>query len=128
MKTTQHTPGPWAVECPYDEPGTFVTAPSTALVCKVYSLDGETAANARLIAAAPELLELAEEIQPQMAKLKEKAKWLQSWLHNSPCGKTLPAVDRASIGQLLAELFQFTSGGKLPQAARAAIAKVKGEA
>ena len=50
-----HTPGPWNVERPYGEPGTYITCPSTALVAKVWG-DEDTEANARLIASAPDLL------------------------------------------------------------------------
>jgi len=64
MSRATHTPGPWAVERPYGEPGMYVAAPSSALVCKLYPVDGRyvadqlesVEANARLIAAAPELL------------------------------------------------------------------------
>ena len=85
--------------------------------------DPEGLANARLIAAAPELLACVENVKPHGEKLREKTKWLQSWLHETPAGKALPEVDRSSIGQLIAELFQLATGSKLPQSARAAILK-----
>jgi hypothetical protein len=47
------TDGPWVVEHPYGEAGVYVSGPATELVAKVWH-DNE--ANARLIAAAPELL------------------------------------------------------------------------
>jgi hypothetical protein len=67
-ENVQHTPGPWEVEHPFDEPGVYVGAPSTALVCKLYPVDGrwvgdkreDIDANARLIAAAPEMLAALE--------------------------------------------------------------------
>jgi hypothetical protein len=65
MGQSKHTPGPWRVESPFGEPGLFVAAPSSALVCRLYPVDDRYVrdqkesieANARLIAAAPELLE-----------------------------------------------------------------------
>ncbi len=54
-----HTPAPWNVERPYGEPGVYVGGPDTSLVAKVWH-DNE--ANARLIAAAPNLLESLESV------------------------------------------------------------------
>lgn len=71
--TTKHTPGPWYVR---GAPGTFqheqprdITSGPTliATACMVNNMRGETLANARLIAAAPEM---AEEIRKQIAWLK----------------------------------------------------------
>ena len=64
---TQHTPGPWHVEQPFGEPGTYVavTFPgfSPGLVCRLIdqARTPEGIANARLIAAAPDLLAALEE-------------------------------------------------------------------
>lgn len=44
-------------------------------------------------------------------KLKDETRWLQSWLHESPAGKALPEVDRASLGVTLSRLFTLASGG-----------------
>jgi hypothetical protein len=57
MKST-HTPGPWNTEKPYGEPGLYIAAPDTSLVAKVWD---ENEANARLIAAAPALLDFAKQ-------------------------------------------------------------------
>jgi hypothetical protein len=43
------TPGPWEIEHPYGEPGTYISGPLTELVARVYTND----ADARLIAQAP---------------------------------------------------------------------------
>ena len=60
-----HTPGPWHVERPFKEKGTYIAhTESTALIARVYegntivgkTLPDQGQANARLIAAAPELL------------------------------------------------------------------------
>lgn len=57
---TKHAPGPWAIERPYAEPGVYVGAADTSLVCRI-CMDGAEAndpeglANARLIAAAPDM-------------------------------------------------------------------------
>ena len=62
-----HTPGPWAIlpNTPH-----FVRAmhPADGMqpVATVYHFDGELAANARLIAAAPELLEALEAVLPDL--------------------------------------------------------------
>lgn len=66
---TSHTPGPWNVEHPYGEPGVYVTGPNTGLIAKLYMPDAgmhvadkpvTIDANARLIAAAPDLLAIAQ--------------------------------------------------------------------
>lgn len=60
-----HTPGPWHYERPYGEPGHYISGPNTGLIAKLYEPDAHLfnvdkpvsiEANARLIAAAPELL------------------------------------------------------------------------
>lgn len=57
-----HTPGPWSVEYPYGEHGCYVTAanPRTTnpLICKMMPENADP--NARLIAAAPDLLAFAQ--------------------------------------------------------------------
>src|SRR5438477_9132042 len=64
MTQTAHTPGPWRVFAPFGlERAEIVTDRATADETEsIISFDGEdnTLANARLIAAAPKLLELAE--------------------------------------------------------------------
>ena len=69
--TSMTTPtGPWHVEHPYDEPGTYISNASTALIARVYE-DGSDGwpfkpcgeANARLIAAAPELLAMVRDLK-----------------------------------------------------------------
>ena len=62
-----HTPGPWTIlpNTPH-----FVRAmhPAEGMqpVAAVYHFDGELSANARLIAAAPELLEALEAVLPDL--------------------------------------------------------------
>lgn len=64
--TQVHTPGPWAIEKPFQEIGLYVTAANprrtNPLICYLSELPGkdEAQANARLIAAAPQLLEALE--------------------------------------------------------------------
>ena len=67
------------------------------------------------------LRDCAAAVPAHLAKQKELAKWLQRWLHESDTGKALPEVDRSSIGQVLAESFQATSGSKLAHCARALV-------
>lgn len=59
---TQHTKGPWTVEFPtraYNASAkSFIIGNGVVLAEISYGMENENAANARLIAAAPELLEL----------------------------------------------------------------------
>lgn len=76
---TKHTPGPWVVDLkPLEEDGRVFVYPlgdddfaTRADVCDVHAWDGETArdANARLIAAAPELLERLHACERAIAAL-----------------------------------------------------------
>lgn len=128
-KTVQHTPGPWATRPTASLGPQYAVYPEAdgQSISIVYD-HGNTEANARLIAAAPELLNVVEHIEPHNAKVAEKARWLQRWLHESETGKGLPEVDRSSIGQVVSELFQLASGTDLTRKARAAIAKAQGNA
>jgi len=69
MSHAKHTPGYWNVEHPYGEPGVYVAGPNTGLIAKLYEPDRgmfnidrpvSIEANARLIAAAPDLLKACE--------------------------------------------------------------------
>ena len=72
MSKQAHTPGPWTIERPYGEPGLFVSrgdpAATNPLICKVREglRTGEPEANARLIAAAPDLLEVVQAIDARL--------------------------------------------------------------
>ena len=65
--SAKHTPGPWAIlpNTPH-----FVRAmhPTEGMqpIATVYHFNGELAANARLIASAPELLEALEAVLPDL--------------------------------------------------------------
>ena len=75
---TQHTPGPWAVEIPFQEKGLYVTAANprktNPLICRLSPLE-EQEANARLIAAAPKMLEVLESIHANAA---ESPEWIRA--------------------------------------------------
>lgn len=61
----KHTPGPWIASPANPEDRTFVTDQNDKLVCFVESGDGDNHkdfANARLIAAAPDLLKALEQV------------------------------------------------------------------
>jgi hypothetical protein len=61
---SKHTPGPWEFDESFPA-GAFVTATSGEIVADTFFVAGDTdisTANARLIAAAPELLERLEEL------------------------------------------------------------------
>ena len=83
MKTqqAQHTPGPWEFSTHYDHPKDYaITAPdgqTVAIALRVFErnsmdgwtpLDKKTEANARLIAAAPDLLAACKNIQDNFDK------------------------------------------------------------
>ena len=59
----RHTPGPWKIERPYQEPHIYIAGPKTELIACIKDHYENTKANAHLIAAAPELLEGLEEIK-----------------------------------------------------------------
>jgi len=54
---TQHTPGPWT-----ETRGHYIDAPNGTRIAEVYNWAPSYSQNARLIAAAPELLEALAEI------------------------------------------------------------------
>lgn len=111
----RHTPGPWSVGqqigagslriiAPKDTHGQFTVAETW----DIPTPDGMEAeeANARLIAAAPELLEALERLTEKVARAND--------LQHSRKSRTIPTEDWSELYQLAAE-------------ARAAIAKAKGE-
>lgn len=57
----------WEVEHPFREPGVYVSDQNTALIAKLHGPDAE--ANARLIAAAPDLLAALEDAEFLMRKI-----------------------------------------------------------
>jgi hypothetical protein len=78
---TKHTPGPWAIERLTNGayPRTVITHQTNYRACIVAdlhnaSLNGEAEANARLIAAAPELLAALEKIDANAA---ESVAWIR---------------------------------------------------
>ena len=74
-RTAKHTPGPWQVE-PRTENGTYyVSIPrkdgtifTSSWVAQVGPFNDEDEANARLVAAAPELLEACEDMVALLAR------------------------------------------------------------
>lgn len=70
MKTeTKHTPGNWRVVI--SGVGLSVDCGAMTIAC-VNGAGGETKANARLIAAAPELLEAAKRVEPILERLVDR--------------------------------------------------------
>jgi len=112
MDKTKHTPGPWKVEWPF-EGGALITADDghgeLAQVKTRYSKTNnleEAEANARLIAAAPDLLEAICDLELRMTQAA-----LASGIG--------PRKNHTDF--LLGEL------GRMKDVARAAIARAKGE-
>ena len=61
MTDTQHTPGPWTVYRGVQHQGEFIIFKGITDIAVTRFADGDCNANARLIAAAPELLALLAE-------------------------------------------------------------------
>lgn len=57
MRNTKHTPGEWAVAMN----GQQVWSNNIATICTIEAREGQQLANAKLIAAAPELLQSVKE-------------------------------------------------------------------
>ena len=72
----KHTPGPWRIEPSIneDEPGFCIYAGEYG-VCKIWDLNGnaENAANARLIAVAPDMLAALKELRSAAIGFREEA-------------------------------------------------------
>jgi hypothetical protein len=104
--TTKHTPGPWTITRKHTPPifdrGCIAIGPDIAAI-QVPELDTASEANARLIAAAPDLL----------AALARAVAYLDA---NRPKGK---------ISDIFSKLNEHENDVLKP--ARAAIAKAKGE-
>jgi len=66
--TDQHTPGPWAVYRGVQYQGEFTIFKGATDIAITRFADGDCNANARLIAAAPELLEVLEDVLPWLQK------------------------------------------------------------
>ena len=65
----KHTKGPWSVECRDYSPYRIVAIPyATGIYAANAATDGDPKANARLIAAAPELLEALENLHANIAE------------------------------------------------------------
>jgi hypothetical protein len=69
MPQSKHTPGPWAYRKAFDTSQTFyIEGPDGSWLCK--STISATEANARLIAAAPELLEALKDAMATFANVQ----------------------------------------------------------
>jgi hypothetical protein len=68
MTDTQHTPGPWVVYRGVQHQGEFIIHKDATDIAVTRLANGDCNANARLIAAAPELLEVLGDILPWLQK------------------------------------------------------------
>jgi hypothetical protein len=68
MTDTQHTPGPWAVYRAVQNEGEFIIHQGATDIAVTRWALGDCNANARLIAAAPDLLEILGDILPWLEK------------------------------------------------------------
>ena len=79
LSSSAHTPGPWQYECTIDEPFNSdgvayrVFADEERFVAEVFICrsDEEATANARLIAAAPDLLEYCKSLRADCHEMAE---------------------------------------------------------
>jgi hypothetical protein len=96
--TTKHTPGPWTYE---QETKTIRSVPANYWIATIDSYDGaiNNAANAALIAAAPELLEALKEIVARYSNLErlyfEAIKLNESPDTNGTIVRALSAIAKA---------------------------------
>lgn len=90
---TNHTPGPWHVGYSHNQEKSIFNESSSACVCIVEPLlnQKETEANAKLIAAAPELLEILQNIM-EYAEITDLPKSIKSFL----IGETAEAIKKAT--------------------------------
>ncbi len=95
MSDQAHTPGPWSLNA-----GEFVISKTGGEICQMNDADGElldnALANARLIAAAPELLEALEETLEAIALLTPDA---PEPVGVSVIGKARGAIAKARIAK-----------------------------
>lgn len=107
MKTAKHTPGPWATDGRFIvqevEGRSFWPGQPFIADCAIsgsYKPDGTTAANARLIAAAPDLLEACKRALPWVCKMIADGGHKNSVAPNDCIGameQLGAAIDKATI-------------------------------
>lgn len=67
--TINHTPGPWVIG-KHDHDVVMVDTASGTAICDVYGESDDRPANARLISAAPDLLEALETLKRVVSKMR----------------------------------------------------------
>lgn len=81
--SAKHTPGPWWVDEPLEDGGTEpIVANAQWVICEVadgIDEDGAMEANARLIAAAPDLLAALENLTPILEAAESNASGNPEW-------------------------------------------------
>jgi hypothetical protein len=111
-----HTPGPWKYFTPtYGKP-TVRTADEKRSICQLSTsrpnrytenpgrTREEAIADARLIAAAPDLLELARQYASESAECDGTGRWVENDRHGKPIEKTArPCEDCAGIRAVIAK-------------------------
>lgn len=111
MRTPSHTPGPWYYSDAFKsiEPTFGILSAKTGTpICltklaighaqNLHSRHTEMAANARLIAAAPELLSALDKLEASCVNLHCA---LQSTAHMSPADSRIPHITSKVVGDLL---------------------------
>ncbi|MDE2106014.1 MAG: hypothetical protein KGL39_52815 [Patescibacteria group bacterium] len=93
----EHSPGPWRFALFDHEPNIAFVQWGTGY-CEVHGARGRREINARLIAAAPELLEALEEILPYADGIEDSGPINAGWQSprlSAACGKARAAIAKA---------------------------------
>lgn len=65
-----HTPGPWATDAAYVSDRYRYVLADDGMICRITKIGAASESNARLIAAAPEMLEALKEVTKVLSRAK----------------------------------------------------------
>ena len=97
MTQTKHTPAPWNIAVGYSAQYHYITVPDVGVVAEVHKQSRNAEANARLIAAAPELLEALRDTCNTLYALRDHAieQGLQASVEQMAIDKIIAAIAKA---------------------------------
>ena len=98
--TSKHTPGPWWIGIETDKGEVEVVSDDRPYICMVLpgAIDGLTLANARLIAAAPELLEALTNVLDALGALTKRHELL-NFMDEEDAEQVWTAIAKATGAQ-----------------------------